>query len=97
MPPGSEALQSPAASTASQEVTPAPTESCSEVQLSTQLQHMATYPAVMTLLLLDTLTVMQKALWIIGSYPWCVLLQYDVNGGCCTVLECCMIGTFGSD
>lgn len=44
-----------------------------ESQLSSRVSHMATYGALVGFLVADTLTTTQKAVWMVSSYPWCVI------------------------
>jgi hypothetical protein len=41
-----------------------------EVQLTAQLDHLATYGVLVALMVLDSLTAQQKAQWLVASYPW---------------------------
>jgi len=61
---------------------PADTQGCAaaasgqpskESQLSSRVSHMTTYGALVGWLAADTMTTTQKAIWMVSSYPWCVM------------------------
>lgn len=39
-------------------------------QLVASIKHIIVYGALSALLVLDSLTVVQKAMWVVSSYPW---------------------------
>lgn len=41
-----------------------------ELQLSSQVEYLVTYTSLVAFMVLDNMTVTQKAQWAVASYPW---------------------------